>query len=168
MKLLSEYVDRPLKLVKKSFFGFHYNLVAGTELLAAFEYRLLFGFRGLVKGFGKPNIELYKENIFSREVLVREEGKENPFAKYRRDFGFRTGHIELPNGNKFKVHLGFLDFTTVINNENENTIASIKRTGLFSRNYSVQINEKSDPLNENPWIMFLVLYLIIKRRQRRR
>lgn len=168
MKLLSEFIDRPLKLNRKSLFGFQYELIAGEEVIATLNYKLFFGFSGQVTGFEKPGIEFYKESFFTLEVCIREKGKENPFARYIRDFGLRSGHVNLPKGNKLKVHLGFLDFLTEINDENENNVATIKRSGIFSRNYNVQIKEKSEPLDENPWILFLVLYLIIKRRQRRR
>ena len=168
MKSLSEYVDRPLRLIKKSFFSFKYDLVAGDEVLGTFDYKMFFGLSGFVKGFGMNNIEFYKEKFLSWEVCVREEGKELPFAKYKRDFGIRSAHVDLPQGNKFNIHYGFFDIATEINNENETNLVLLKRKNVFSRTMAVTIKEKSKLLDEYPWILFLVLYIIIRRRQRRK
>ncbi|MFA7418522.1 MAG: hypothetical protein WCZ90_02460 [Melioribacteraceae bacterium] len=168
MKRLSEYIDANLKIVKKSFFGFEYDLVAGEEVLGSIKYNLFFGTREIVKGLEKRNVEFYKTHFLSRQINIREEGKEIPFAKYNREMISRTGNIYLPNGYKLFIHFGFFDFTTEIRDEKGNAILLLKRQGAFSRTLSVIIKRKSEQLDENPWIIFLALYLIIKRRKRRR
>ena len=168
MKNLSEYIDRPLRLVKKSFFSFEYDLLAGEEVLGTFNYRLLFRRGGDVKGLEKRNIEFYKDYFWGREIKVREGGKDIPFANYKRDLLNRVGSVSLPGGNRLEIHLGFLEFATEIKDEKGNILVLLKRPGLFTRAINVTIKEKSDLVDSNPWIIFLVLYLIIKRRQRRR
>lgn len=168
MKLLSEYIDRPLRLVKKSLFSFEYDLFAGEEIIGTFNYRLLFRKGGDVKGLEKRNIEFYKDYFWSREIKVREEGKDIPFANYIRDFINRTGNVFLPNGTKLIIHFGFFDVATEINDDKGNIILLLKRQGAFSRTLNVIIKRKSELLDENPWIIFLALYLIIRRRKRRR
>lgn len=168
MKSLSEYFDRPLRLVKKSIVSFEYDLFAGEELLGSFKYSMLFGIRGRVKGLEKRNIEFYKSYFWSRQLDIREEGKDIPFAHYRREMISRTGYIYLPKGNKLSIHFGFFDFTTEIRDENDNVIFLLKRSRAFSNSLDVTIKNKSAPADENPWIIFLALYLIIRRRKRRR
>jgi len=167
MKLLSEYIERPLRLVKKSLFSFEYDILAGEEVLGTFNYRLLFRKGGDVKGLEKRNIEFYKDYFWSREIKVREEGKDIPFANYIRDFINRTGNVSLPNGNKLVIHFGFFDVATEIRDDKDKALVLLKRAGLFSRTINVTIKEKSALVDENPWIIFLTLYLLIKRRQRR-
>lgn len=168
MKLLSEYIDRPLRLVKKSFFSFEYDLLAGEELLGSFKYSMLFGIRGRVNGLEKRNIEFYKSYFWSRQLDIREEGKDIPFANYKRDLLNRAGNVSLPGGNRLEIHFGFFEFATEIKDEKGNILVLLKRPGPFTRAINVTIKEKSDLVDNNPWIIFLVLYLIIKRRQRRR
>lgn len=167
MKTVSEYIDRPLRIVKKSFFGFEYNLLAGEELIGALQIRL-FNKGGFVTGLGKKNIQFYKSNFFSREILIREEGKELPFASYRRDFASLTGEATLPGNNKLFIRFGYFDVSTEIKDEKENTLIVLKRAGLFSRTMNVLVKSKSQLVDENPWILFLTLYMIIKRRNKRR
>jgi hypothetical protein len=168
MKLLSEYIEKPLRLVRRSIFVFTYDLVTGEEILGTFDFRLFFNKGGNVKGLEKRNVEFYKSNFWSREVLVREEGCDLPFANYKRDVLVRTGNVFLPNGNKLTIHFGFFDIATEIRDDKGKVLVLLKRAGLFTRAVNVRIKEKSDLIDNNPWIIFLLLYLIIKRRQRRR
>lgn len=168
MKLLSEYIDRPLRLVKKSLFSFEYDLLAGEEVIGSIKYNLFFGTSEIVKGLEKRNIEFYKNHFFSRQINVREEGKDIPFANYNRKMISKTGNIYLPNGNKLFIHFGFFDVATEIRDDRGNVILLLKRQGAFSRTLNVLIKRKSELLDENPWIIFLALYLIIRRRKRRR
>lgn len=167
MKNLSEYIDRPLRIVKKTFFGFEYNLFAGEELLGTFNIRL-FNKGGLVSNLEKRNIQFYKSNFFSREILIREEGKELPFANYRRAFASLTGEVTLPGSNKLFIRFGYFDVATEIKDDKENTLILLKRAGLFSRTLNVIIKGKSPLVDDNPWVLFLTLYMIINRRNRRR
>ncbi len=168
MKSLSEYIDGNLKIVKKSIFGFEYDLVAGEELFGSFNYSLLFGIRGRVSGLEKRNIEFYKSYFWSRQLDIREEGKDIPFAHYRREMISRTGYVYLPNGNKLVIRFGFFNFSPEIRDEKDNVVFLLKRSSVLSRSLDVIIKSKSALVDENPWIIFLVLYLIIKRRKRRR
>jgi hypothetical protein len=167
MKLISEYRDQPVKLVCRSLFGFDYDLIAGQEIIASFKCTRTFSFTGQVKGFGRNNIEFYKEKFWTWNTSIREEGKENPFALHKREIGFCTGIIELPKGNRFRVIYGFFYMTTIIENEKGNTIAVLKRSNFLSRNINVIIKEKSTSLDENPWVIFMALYIILKGMMRR-
>jgi hypothetical protein len=167
MKPLSEYIERPLRLVKKSLFSFEYDLTAGDEVLGTFNYRLIFNRGGVVKGLEKRNVEFYKNHFFSREIKIREEGKELPFASYKRDLISRIGNVFLPNGAKLIIHFGFFDVATQIKDANNKTLLLFKRASVFSKTLNVTIKEKSSLIDENPWIIFLTLFLLIKRRQRR-
>lgn len=165
--MLSEYIDRPLRIVKRTFFGFKYNLFAGEEMIGAFYFRL-FNQGAFVSGLGKKNIQFYKSHFFSREILIREEGKELPFANYHRDFASRTGEVTLPGNNKLFIHFGYFDVATEIKDAKGNALVILKRAGLFSRTLNVTVKASSQLADENPWIIFLTLYMIIKRRNRRR
>ena len=168
MKYLSEYIDTRLRIVRKSFFGFEYYLVAGEEVLGSIKYNLFFGTKEIVKGLEKRNIEFYKTHFFSRQLNIREEGKDIPFAHYSREMISRTGYVYLPKGNKLAIHFGFFDFSTEIRDDSDNVLLQLKRQGAFSRILNVVVKRKSSLLDENPWIIFLALFLIIKRRKRRR
>jgi len=167
MKLVSEYIDRPLRIVKKALFGFEYNLFAGEEMLGTFNIRL-FNKGGFVSGFGNKNIQFYKNHFFDREIQIREEGKELPFAGYKREFASRTGVLLLPGNVKIFIRFGYFDVATEVKDEKDKTLVTIKRAGLFSKSMNVIVREKSQVLDLNPWILFLTLFLIIKRRKRRR
>lgn len=168
MKLLTEFIERPLRLVKKSLFSLEYDLVAGEDKLANFSYRIVCGMYGLVNGFDKRNIEFYKPRFWTRQINIREVGREIPFAHYNREFTSRTGYIYLPHGEKLTIHFGFFDFNTEVRDNKNNTLISMKRPYVFSKDVNVNIKTKSALLDENPWVVFLTLYLLIRRRHRRR
>lgn len=167
MNLISEYIDRPLRLVKKSFFSLEYVLLAGDELLGTFKIRL-FNKGGFVTGQGKKDIQFYKNHFFSREILIREDEKEMPFANYKKDFTSRSGIVDLSNGNKLLIKFNFFDVVTEIQDCHGKTLVTLKRTSIISKSINVVVKEKSHLVDDNPWILFLALYQIIKRRNRRR
>lgn len=167
MNPISEYIDRPLRLVKKSFFSLEYVLFAGEELLGTFKIRL-FKKGGFVSGLGKKDVQFYKDNFFSREILIREDGKELPFANYKKELTSRSGVVDLSSGNKLLIKFNFFDVITEIQDDKGKTLVTLKRTSLISRSINVTIKEKSQLVDDNPWILFLALYQIIKRRSRRR
>jgi hypothetical protein len=168
MKTLSEYIQQPLLIKRKAFFSFEYDLYAGQEMLGYFRYKRFFGFQGVVEWNGSAGVGFYKEHFWSTGMEIREEGKELPFAKYSRDLFTRSGTIELPGGHKLIIHFSFFDRLTEIKNEAGAIIATLKRSTVFSRNVVLTITEKSSPLDNNPWAIFLAHYLVVKRRQRRR
>ncbi len=166
MKSFSEYTDKQLRLVATSFLGLDYDLVSEKESISSFSCDRTFSFNGIVNGFGK-SIEFYKPFILKGDINIREIGRENPFAVYKREIGFYTGIIELSKGNRVRIKLGFFYLNVTIENLNGKTLILLKRSNIFSRKINVVIKEKTPLLEENPWIIFLALYLSIKGMMRR-
>jgi hypothetical protein len=90
---------------------------------------------------------------------VKEKGKENPFATFKRKFFSREGFVFLPKGRRLKIKLGIFRSNYGIYDQSGRCLANLKDKITFKSNTEVKIEEPSELLDEYPWVIILAWHL---------
>ncbi len=160
---LSEMTGKVIEFKQNSFLKRYYELRYENIVLGTIQITGFFGQRVLVNLEGK-NWEIYKPSFWKSETAVRPLGCEIPIAKFiRKGFG-KTGLINLERGQSLKVVFPAFKPRIEIQTEDGLVITSLKFKVSFVEKAEIHIEHNSTLLDENPWIIPLVLFVAIENR----
>ncbi len=164
MKNLSELAGGNLTIVQPSMWKNYFELKHDDEVIGTIRSSKFFGLNMIFKMDNKE-WEIYHPGIWKSEIAIREQGYEMPFAKYLRD-GFKNkGTIYLPRGEQlrtiFKLFTGSYWIETLSGQclvSFEDRVSLKERTRIF-------IEQKSELLDKNPWVVPLAWYISLRKRR---
>lgn len=169
IKNLSQLAGQKFNIVQPSIWKSHFEIKYNEQILGTIDKRGLFGLRVYTKIFDKA-WEIYLQKFWTSEIAIKEAGKENPIAFYKSKFFSGEGFVHLPKGKRLKIKLGTFRSNSGIYNMMGKNIASLKdRVSMKSVKAMTEINieESSEILEENPWIIILAWHLTQMRRRSR-
>lgn len=164
MKTFSQYKSDNLILVQKSIWKRIYHLKAGEEIICTMSYPKMFGLKAVIEGFGEQ-WELSRPSIWKSHLDIRKQHQHLPFARFISGKWGNGGVFELPNGERIEYAQHLWKSTNEIKSQQQITLVSLKRVSWWKSDLSVVIENESELLNKNPWIVMAVYYLILERRQ---
>lgn len=170
IKNLSQLAGHTFNIVQPSIWKNHFEIKYNEQILGTIDKHGLFGTKVQIKIFNKA-WEIYPQKFWTSKIAIKETGKENPFAFYRRKIFSGEGFVHLPKGKRLKIKLGTFRSTSGIYNMMGKCIASLKdRISLKSVTAMTEINivESSEILEENPWVIILAWHLTQMRRRSKR
>ena len=162
MKQLSEYLNYELLIIQPSVWKRFYELRFKDETIGTMQLSGLFDQRAIIK-FEKESYEIYKESFWKKEILIRKEGFELPIAKYEDKLFSRTGTVKLNGGHSVRIKFYAFKSKYEIISEKEDLLVSFKNRVSFKHQTDVIIEKESEPVDKNPWLIFLTEILKLQR-----
>ena len=164
MKTLSQYRTEQIQLVQPSIWKRVYQLRSGETVLMTMTYPKLFSTLAVVEGFGKT-WEFQKPSIWKSNLEIKKKGNQLPFAKFSVEKWGRGGTFELPNGERIEYIFKIWKSVNELYSQQKNKLISFKRVSLWKTSINVMIERESELIEKNPWIIMVVYYVMLERRQ---
>lgn len=164
MTTLSKYKYEPLRLVQPSIWKRVYQLMAGDEVLMTMRYAKWYSSDAIVEGFGET-WEVNKPSIWRSNVEIKKKDYQLPFAKFTIGSWGRGGLFELPNGERIEYVFSIWKSINELYSQQKVKLLSLKRESIWKTALIVTIEHESKLLDENPWIIMVVYYNMLERRQ---
>jgi hypothetical protein len=161
MKPLSNYIGEELILIQPSFFKREYEFRYSKELLAKMYFPKFLSLTAVIEGF-EQKYEIIKPTFWKSEISIRKFGYDLTFAALTTNF-FRTkGKIDFQNGKVIHLKFGAFKKLCEVYSENEELLLEIKNQFSLKEKNIVTINKSSSLLDENPWVVMMIWYLLIE------
>jgi len=164
MRQLSSYIGEELILIQPSFFKREFEFHSSTELLAKMYYPNFFSLTAVVEGFA-DKYELFKPSFWKSEIAIRKFGYDMPVASLTTNFFSTKGTIDLQNGKKILLKLGAFKKVCQIFSESEELLMIFQSKISFKDKTIVSVQKSSTLIDENPWIVMMILYLLLQNRK---
>lgn len=164
MKSLSSYIGEELIFIQPSFFKREFELQSNSGLVAKMSYPKFFSLTALVEGFNEK-YEIFKSNFWKSEVAIRKFGDELSFATLTSNF-FRTrGKITLNNGRFVNLKFGLFKKLCEVFSDSGELLFEIKSQFSFKDKNIVVIHKQSSLIDENPWMIMIIMWFLIESRK---
>ena len=163
IKRLTQLSGETLNLVQPSVWKNNYEIKHGDELIGTVLLKG-FGFRLIVKIL-EDEWEIYRPSFWKSEISIKEKGRENPSATYKRKLFSREGIVSLSMGHKLIIKLGLLRSGYGIYTTNGSCLASLKDKISLKEKTEINIDSNSELLDKYPWVIVLAWYLSKQRRR---
>ena len=164
MNALSKYSGEDLILIQPSLFKREYEFRSSNELLARMYFPSLFSLTAVVEGF-EEKYEIIKPSFWKTDIAIRKYGYDMTFASLTTNF-FRTkGSIDLQNGKKLKLKFGAFRKSCQVFSEMDELLLLFQNKLSFKEKNIVTIQKSSSLIDENPWIVMMIWYLILQNRK---
>lgn len=164
MKNLSELVGETLTMVQPSIWKSFYELRHDDEVIGTIRSSKFFGLNMIFK-MNNKEWEIYYPSLWKSEIAIREQGYEIPFAKYLRDGLKNKGSIYLPKGMQLKITFKLFIGSYRIETLSGDCLVSFEDRISFKEKTKIFIEQKSELLDKNPWVIAVALYISLRRKR---
>lgn len=162
MKRISEYIGSSLYFTQKTILKREFELVAEGESIAKMYYPKFLSTAAIVEGLDQK-YEIKPINFWATSVGIFKQGYQMPFAKYdNTSFWGMKGEIILPRGEKLRLKFGSFRKSCEVFNSYEELIITFKNKFSLKEKNIINIEKRSELVDDNPWIIFLVFYKILQ------
>jgi hypothetical protein len=164
MTPLSKYIGEDLILIQPSFFKREYEFRSSDQLLAKMYFPKFFSLTAVVEGF-EEKYEIIRPSFWKSEIAIRKFGYDLTFASLTTNF-FRTkGSIDFQNGKKLNLKLGAFKKSCQVFSETDELLLLFQNKLSFKEKNTVTIQKSSSIVDENPWVVMMIWYLILENRK---
>jgi hypothetical protein len=165
MKPLSKYIGEELSLIQPSFWKREYEFRSPNELLAKMYFPKFFGQTAIVDGFAEK-YEIFRPSFWKSDIAIRKESYDLTFATLKPLNFFRTkGELNLQNGKKVLFKLGAFKKSCQVLSESEELLLLFQNKISIKDKNIITIETPSVLIDENPWIVMVIWYLILKNKR---
>lgn len=164
MKDISEYFGEDLFLIQPSFFKREFELRSLNELIAKMSFPKFFSTNAVIDGL-EEKYEIKQPSIWKSEIDIHKQGREMPFAKYTSNFWRTRGTIELPRGAKLNFKFGVFKKALEVSSSSSDLLVLFRNKISFKEKTIVSIEQKSEVIDENPWVIMLGFYVILQNKR---
>jgi hypothetical protein len=165
MNTLSKYKNADLKLIQPSIWKRVHHLQAEDEVLMTMTYPKWYSSNANVEGFGEV-WEFRKPSLWRSALEIKRRNDQLPFAKYV-PIGWKgDGLFELPNGERIEYRFNFWKNTNELYSQQKIKLVSFKRISIWKTALAVTFEHESELMEKNPWILMVIYFMILERRQR--
>jgi hypothetical protein len=164
MKTLSQYKSEQLQLIQPTIWKRIYQLRTPDAVLLTMTYPKFFSTLAVVEGFGET-WEFQKPSIWKSNLEIKKKENQLPFAKFTTEKWGRGGTVELPNGERIDYVFKMWKSINELYSQQKIKLVSFKRASWWKTSLNVIIEHESDLLEKNPWIIMVVYYVMLERRQ---
>ncbi|MFA6468719.1 MAG: hypothetical protein WCW35_07465 [Bacteroidota bacterium] len=164
MKTLSLYQNQQMQIVQPSIWKRAYELRTPENVLMTMSFPKLFSSNAIVEGFGEV-WEFRKPSIWRSNLEIKKQHNQLPFAKFIVEKWGRGGTFELPNGDRIEYVFGIWKGKNELYSQQKIKLVSFNRVSLWKSVQNVVVEHESELLEKNPWIIMVVYYQMLERRQ---
>lgn len=164
MNKLSDYLGTELTVIQPSVWKREIEFRSEKELIATLAHPKFFSEKAECK-INNEIYEFYRQKFFSRNVDIRKKGYQNPFAHLKPNFWASKGILELPRGIKLNIKFGVFKKAAEIYEGDYDLLVTINNKISFKERCLVNIERKSEVLDEHPWIIMLAFFFAQLRRR---
>jgi len=164
MRLLSSYIGEDLILLQLSFFKREYEFRYSNELLAKMYFPKFFSLTAVVEGF-EEKYEIKRPSFWKSEIAIRKFGYDLTFASLRTNFFKTKGSIDLQNGKKLNLKFGAFKKSCQVFSEVDELLLTFQNKLSLKEKNVVTIQKTSSLIDENPWVVMIIWYLILENRR---
>lgn len=166
MYQLSNLVGETLTFNQPSLMKREFELVSSKGVLATVIFPKLFSTRVVLKGFD-DKWEIKSLSIWQKEFGIFKYGYQLPFAKYVSNFWKTKGTIELPRGTRLNCKTGQFKKPFDVYSSKGKLLLSYSNKFVLKGRTTVTLNERSEIIDNYPWIIMLGWYIILMNRRGR-
>lgn len=163
---LSNLAGETLTFNQPSLMKREFELVSSKGVLATVNFPKLFSTRVIIKGFDEK-WEIKSLSIWQKEFGIFKYGYQMPFAKYVSNFWKTKGIIELPRGARLNCKTGHFKKPFEVYSSKGKLLLSYSNKFILKGRTTVTITERSEIIDNYPWIILLGWYIIIMNRKGR-
>ncbi|MDP2366389.1 MAG: hypothetical protein Q8M94_21760 [Ignavibacteria bacterium] len=164
MKKNSEYIGEDLILIQPSFFKREYEFRSSNQLLAKMYFPKFFSLTAVVEGFD-DKYEIIRPSFWKADIAIKKFGYDLTFAALTTNF-FRTkGSIDLQNGKKIHLKFGAFKKSCQVFSEMDELLLIFQNKLSLKEKNVVTIQKSSALIDENPWVVMMIWYLILQNRK---
>jgi hypothetical protein len=163
---LSNLIGETLTFSQPSLMKRQFELVSSKGVLATMVFPKLFSTRVVIDGF-ESKWEIKQPSIWGREFGIFKLGYHLPFAKYVSNFWRTKGTIELPKGARLNCKAGQIKKPFDVYSSKGKLLLSYSNKLAFKGRTSVTIIERSEVIDNYPWIIMLGWYIVLMNRRGR-
>lgn len=162
MKPLSNYIGEELVFRQTSLFKREFELCSSNENLAKMYFPKFLSSTALIEGLDEK-YEIKVLSFWRTDVGIFKQGYSLPFAKFSQSgfWGFK-GFIELPRGEKVMLKFGSFRKSCQVLNSSDELLISIKNKMSLKEKHQVIIENKSEIVDNNPWLVFLTFFKVLQ------
>jgi hypothetical protein len=164
MKTLSQHSAEKIQLVQPSIWKRIYHLRTADIVLLTMTYPKLFSSVAIVEGFGEA-WEFRKPSWWRSNLEIKKQHNQLPFAKFVVGKWRKGGMFELPNGERIEYVYEIWKNRNELFSQQKIKLISIQRKSLLKSALNVTIERESELIDKNPWIIMVVYYQMLERRQ---
>jgi hypothetical protein len=165
MNPVSYYADKKLYVSTISFWKRIFELKYEEEFLERLSFPKKFSSTAIVEGFN-GKWEIKKESIWNRNISIYKFGYHLPFANYSGSFFGNKGQLKLPRGQYLNFKFGVIKKGCQVYNSRDTLLMEFNSSISLTSKSKVTILQKSELLDEYPWILMLTWYLILQNKKR--
>lgn len=164
MRPLSSYIGEDLILIQPSFFKREYEFRSSSDLLAKMYFPKFLSLTAVIEGF-EEKYEIVKPSFWKSEIAIRKFGYDLTFASLATNF-FRTkGSIDLQNGKKLNLKFGAFRKSCQVFSEMDELLLMFQNKLSIKEKNVVTIQKTSSLIDNNPWVVMMIWYLILENRR---
>jgi hypothetical protein len=164
MNVLSKYIGEDLILIQPSFFKREYEFRSSDQLLAKMYFPKFFSLTAVVEGF-EEKYEIIRPSFWKTDIAIRKFGYDLTFASLTTNFFKSKGSIDLQNGKKLNLKFGAFKKSCEVFSEMEELLLTFQNKFSIKEKNVVTIQKSSTLIDENPWIVMMIWYLILENRK---
>ena len=164
MKTLSSYIGEDLILIQPSFFKREYEFRSSNEFLAKMYFPKFFSLTAVVEGF-EEKYEIIRPSFWKSEIAIRKFGYDLTFATLATNFFKSKASIDLQNGRKLNLKFGAFKKSCQVFSEMEELLLMFQNKLSIKEKNVVTIQKPSSLIDENPWVVMMIWYLILENRK---
>lgn len=161
---LSNFIGQELILIQPSFSKREYELRREDELLAKMYFPKLFNTSAIVE-VSEEKFEIIKTSFWKKEIAIKKFGYDLTFASATTNFFLTKGLIDLQNGKIVNLKFGKFKKCCQVLDESNKLLILFRNKISFKEKKIVMIENKSELIDKNPWIVMMVWYLILQSRR---
>lgn len=164
MLQLSNFLGKELILIQPSMLKREYEFKHGDEVLAKMYFPNFFSLTVIVE-IAEEKFEIVRPSIWKSDIAIRKYGYDLTFASVSLNF-FRTkGKIDLQNGTSLNLKFGVFKKSCQVFDESNKLLLLFRNKISFKEKSIVTVEDKSEVIDKNSWIVMIVWYLIIQGRR---
>jgi len=163
---LSNLAGETLTFNQPSLIKREFELETPKGVFATMVFPKLFSSRVVIEGFDEK-WEIKSLSIWQRELGIFKYGYQMPLAKYASNFWRTKGTIELPKGARLNCKAGRLKKPFDVYSSKGKLLLSYSNKFILKGRTTVTITERSEIIDNYPWIIMLGWYIIIMNRKGR-
>jgi len=118
----------------------------------------------MVEGF-EEKYEIIRPSFWKSEIAIRKFGYDLTFASLRTNFFKTRGSIDLQNGKKLNLKFGAFKKSCQVFSEVDELLLTFQNKLSLKEKNVVTIQKTSSLIDENPWVVMMIWYLILENRR---
>ncbi|MEX1139280.1 MAG: hypothetical protein WEF53_08085 [Bacteroidota bacterium] len=166
MKSIRSFTGTTLQCVQPSIWKPEYEVRSGAEVVGIIRFAMALNRKAEAESADGHWI-IEDRGIFKQKLFVSRSNGQKPVAEYVfRTFG--ENKIRLSETRSLRVKRNFWKREYALTTDMNMPLFKLKEGAVFKGAFDIILDKRAESTEELPWLFFLVLYIAILNRRRRR